>query len=176
MNRAQRRAAARAKPQQILNRDAAVKAFNTRLALANATQAGDEDCSHLITPLFVLVEKLMAGKLDTTGFIELNESNCGAFCLAKEIHTWAANDGTRDQVVPSMPIFEAAADALGDIGERFVLRGHYIATMTEIEAIRASINWFDALIRVADRSHLTRALLEAAKMVDEKLLKVGRAA
>lgn len=63
---------------------------------------------------------------------------------------------------------EEVAEALTNIGNRAIQRGTYIATGPELKAIRDSMDWYRALLEVTDRSHLTRALVTAAKMVDER--------
>jgi uncharacterized SAM-binding protein YcdF (DUF218 family) len=148
-----------------------ITALNTVLAINNNTQAGEQDAAVLITELYLTLDKLLAGGLDATGFVALNEGNCAAFCLGAELFKHSANPETAELIAQTQPIFEAAAEALADIGERFIRRGHYGATGTEAQAIRASIAQYDALIRVADRSHITRAILAAEKMVNETLLR-----
>jgi hypothetical protein len=171
MNRAARRAAMRRHDQKKPRTGGNVTALHTLLAINNATRAGEQDAAELIPELYLTLEKLFSGRLDATGFVTLNEGNCSAFCLGAELFKRSANPETAELIAQTQPIFEAAAEALADIGERFVRHGHYGATGDEAQAIRASIAQYDALIRVADRSHITRAILEAEKMVNEKLLR-----
>ena len=173
MNREQRRNAKKNK-QQIMPRSIAHSIFSLTMAKADTTLANESDADELtITPL-LQIDRLASGKLDDSGFVDLNEANIAGFCLGKRIHEFSANQETKDIITQAQPFFEAAADALGDIGERKAKIGRYTAKGDELEAIRESLRIYREAILVSEKGHILHALMHAKEMVDDKLLKVWR--
>ena len=143
--------------------------FQARLAQANITPANEQDQEVVLMPALIQVDRLMQGTLTQEGYIELTEANVTAFCLAAILHKHGANEATKKILEPAQPVFEAAADALADIGVRRQTRGKYLATGPELKLVRDSMDWLRALMEVADRGHIARACTEAGEMVESKL-------
>jgi hypothetical protein len=170
------RAAKRAKQsrpvvRQVFNRLAAAKMFHTALAKGMRDDTTPQDADLLITVPLAQLERLRTGKLDDEGFVELNEANISGFCLAAELHKNATPE-TKAVLEPTQPIFEAAADALANLGERKASTGRYTMRAAELAALRESIAQYRQLIEVSPRGIVCRALQRAAKMVEEKLVRL----
>lgn len=174
MNRAQRRAAAKAKPIKVLNKDAAAMAFHTRLALNMVDDTTETDQAELLNGPLLHLTMLQTGKLGDTGFIDINEANAAAFCLAGELYR-NGDAETRRQLNETTVIYTTAADALSAIGTRCVRTNRYGATGDELQAIRASLGMYSQLIAVAPRGLVCRALKQAQKMVTEQLKAANKA-
>ena len=111
--------------------------------------------------------------LDVNGFLDLNENNAFAFCLAKRIYKAAPNDETKEAVRPVESIGNATADALMSIGERFQRTGKYRANGDELKAIREMFAWLDSLLAVSTQGLTLSALVDAKRLVGSKLQKLG---
>lgn len=177
MNRAQRRSGKMAKPakaQPYMGSSMPMNYFNLTLAKADQTLAGEEDADELTLSPLVNIERLSIGTLNDEGFIDLNEANVAGFCLGKRIFEFSANQGTKDIIAQAQPYFEAAADALGEIGHRKMKLGRYVAKGDELEAIRESLNLYRQAILVSEKGHIMHALIRAKELVNDKLLRVWR--
>lgn len=173
MNRQQRRNAKK-NGHKVIPRSVAHSIFRLTMAKADTTIATEHDADELtITPL-VQIDRLASGKLDDSGFVDLNEANIAGFCLGKRIHEFSANQETKDIITHAQPFFEAAADALASIGERKAKIGRYTAKGDELEAIRESLRIYREAILVSEKGHIMHALIQAKEMVESKLLKVWR--
>lgn len=168
MNRAQRRAATKAKPGRVFNKAVAAMAFHTRLALNMVDDTTEIDQAELLNGPLLHLTMLQTGKLTDTGFIDINEANAAAFCLAGELYR-NGDAETRRQLNETTVIYTTAADALAAIGTRCMQKNRYIATGDELLAIRASLDMYSQLIAVAPRGLVCRALRQAQKMVNDQL-------
>lgn len=187
MNRAQRRATARnsgknrlasidarALSGAVASFNLPAKQFQLTMAKCDATLANEDDADELTISPFSNVDRLSTGTLNDDGFINLNEANVAAFCIAARIHQLAANQETKDLIGQAQPYFEAAADALASIGHRKLERGRYVCKGEELNAIRESIRLYREVIMVSEKGLIMKALIDAKKMVDDKLQKVWR--
>lgn len=168
LNREQRRAAAKAKPGRVFNKSAAAMAFHTRLALNMVDDTTATDQAELLNGPLLHLTMLQTGKLTDAGFIDINEANCAAFCLAGELYR-NGDAETRRQLNETTVIYTTAADALAAIGTRCVRTNRYGATGDELQAIRATLDIYGQLIAVAPRGLVCRALKQAQKMVNDQL-------
>lgn len=168
LNRAQRRAAAKAKPGRVFNKSAAAMAFHTRLALNMVDDTTETDQAELLNGPLLHLTMLQTGKLTDSGFIDINEANCAAFCLAGELYR-NGDAETRRQLNETTVIYTTAADALATIGARCMRTNRYGATGDELQAIRATLDMYGQLIAVAPRGLVCRALRQAQKMVNDQL-------
>lgn len=172
MNRAQRRKANKTKPIKRFDREAGVMAFHTRLALCNAGKTTKEDLDILLTEPLIRLEQITGnGTLTTHGFIELNEANCFAFCLARRLHEYSANKETAAAFEPAQKDFEDAADALYRAGVRYGRTQRYGLDAEGIKALRDSFKWLKELIEITTRDHVLHALQQAKTMVEDSLRK-----
>lgn len=168
LNREQRRAAAKAKPRSVFNKSAAAMAFHTRLALNMVDDTTATDQAELLNGPLLHLTMLQTGKLTDAGFIDINEANCAAFCLAGELYR-NGDAETRRQLNETTIIYTTAADALATIGARCMRTNRYGATGDELQAIRAALDIYGQLIAVAPRGLVCRALKQAQKMVNDQL-------
>lgn len=179
MNRAQRRAAARGRSTAVDRKSALdtfmpAKQFSLALAKHDLTMASEEDADELTLSPLINIERLSTGTLNDEGFIDLNEANVYAFCIGAKIHQHAANDATREIIAQAQPIFEEAAEALGEIGHRKMKIGRYVATGDQLNAIRESIRLYREVILVSEKGLIVQALIRAKELVDQKLMRVWR--
>lgn len=165
LNRAQRRAAAKAKPQRVLNRDAAATQFHTTLFCASIRDIDDEQHRTLVAPFYATLDTLRSGDLDLDGYIRLNEANMFGFCLAKRLRQFAADETTRQILEPSQHAFEHAAEQIYLLGLRNQKTNSWTAWAEELAAMRTSLQWLDELIKVSPEGHTLRALRQAEKEV-----------
>lgn|SRR5574343_343485 len=168
MNREQRRAAAKAKPGRVFNKAVAAMAFNTRIALNMVEDTSEIDQAELLNGPLLHLTMLQTGKLTDAGFVDVNEANCAAFCLAGELYR-NGDAETRRQLNETTTIYTTAADALAEIGARFMRTNRYGATGDELQAVRTSLDMYSQLIAVAPRGLVLRALRQAQKMVTDQL-------
>lgn len=163
MNRVQRRAAAKAKPIKVLNKQACVKQLHTTLFCASIGDISDEQRSTLLTPFYATVDALRSGDLDLGGYIRLNEASMFGFCLAKRLHQFASDATTREILQPSQQVFEHAAEQMHQLGLRWNKTGSWTARADELKAMRDSLQWLDELIKVSPEGHALTALRQAEK-------------
>lgn len=161
LNRAQRRAATKAKPQRLLNKDVAAKQVYTTLFCASTRDIDAEQHRTLIAPFYATLDTLRSGDLDLDGFICLNEANMFGFCLAKRLHQFAADETTRQILEPSQHAFEHAAEQLYLLGLRNQQTGSWTAKADELAAMRTSLQWLDELIKVSPEGHALSAMRQA---------------
>jgi hypothetical protein len=152
----------------VFNKDAGVMMFHTAMAKTMVGETTEADQRELITGPLAHLEELRTGGLSEVGFIELNESNVAGFCLAAELHK-TGNTETRALLAPTEATFQAAANALADIGERKNRMGKFVVRAEELQALRESFDMYGQLIAVAPRGYVCRALQEAARLVQAKL-------
>ena len=175
-NRADRRN--KKKPSQVLDKSAAWLAINTMIVKASDAPQDETAYADLMNRAYAALTALTGTDtaepwLDSHGFLDLNENNAFAFCLAKRIYNSAANEATRELVKPVETVGNATADALMSIGERFQRIGKYRATGDELKAIRECLSWLDSLLQVANQGLTLTALIDAKKLVDSRLVKLG---
>ena len=168
MNREQRRAASRAKNGRVFNKAVAAMAFNTRIALNMVEDTSEIDQAELLNGPLLHLTMLQTGKLTDAGFVDVNEANCAAFCLAGELYR-NGDAETRRQLNETTIIYTTAADALAAIGARCMRTNRYGATGDELQAVRTSLDMYSQLIAVAPRGLVLRALRQAQKMVTDQL-------
>ena len=166
MNRAQRRA--KEKAGKVFNKAVGAMAFNTRIALNMVDDTTEIDQAELLNGPLLHLTMLQTGKLTDSGFVDINEANCAAFCLAGELYR-NGDAETRRQLNETTAIYTNAADALAAIGTRCVRTNRYGATGDELQAIRAALDIYGQLIAVAPRGLVCRALKQAQKMVTDQL-------
>lgn len=166
MNRAQRRA--KEKAGKVFNKAAGVMAFNTRIALNMVDDTTDVDQAELLNGPLLHLTMMQTGRLTDSGFIDINEANAAAFCLAGELYRNGDTE-TRRQLNETTVIYTTAADALAAIGTRCMRTNRYVATGDELQAVRASLDMYSQLIAVAPRGLVLRALRQAQQMVTDQL-------
>lgn len=166
MNREQRRA--KNKSVKVLNKSAAWNMIDTRLKMNLAEDTTHIDQAELLNGPLLHLTMLQTGKLTDAGFIDINEANCTAFCLAGELYRNGDAEAKR-QLNQTTIIYTTAADALAEIGTRCVKVGRYGASGSELQAIRACLDMYGQLIAVAPRGLVLRALKQAEKMVTAQL-------
>lgn len=171
MNRQQRRA--KNKPQTQLNKRAAWLATNTLLIKKSFADQDDQAHVTLIAPAFAALEGLIGTAtsepwLNDDGFVSMVELNAFGFFLAARLHEFGT-ESTKVIVAPLQAIFELSADSLTAIGERKVARGKFRANGDELKAIREAFDYLDQLISVSNQGHTLTALIEAKKMIEEKI-------
>jgi len=158
---------------QKLDKSAASLAVNTLLVKKSFEAQPEQAITLLMQPAWAAMQALsgsakLAPWLDMDGFITLNEINILGFCLAKRLYEFGT-DGTKAAVISSKEIFEAAADALACIGERYAAKNKFGATGDETKALRESMHWVNDLLAVSTQGHTMTALIEAKTMVSEQL-------
>jgi len=159
--------------QRTVNQAAGWNAINTMMTKHSVAQQDPEAANQLLTTAYAALTALVgtatsAPWIDTDGFIRLNEMNLFGFCLAKRLHQYGT-DSTKESVKPSQEVFEKAAEALADIGNRFNEKQVYRATGNELKLVRESFTWLESLINVATQGHTLSALIEAKRMIEESL-------
>lgn len=127
------------------------------IAPANDTDLLDEPARDL--------EALMRGELTTDGFLRLNEMNV-ALCMAGEL--------LRTRGVELTPLMgwrykqesEIAAECYHQLGQRFNVRGRFVATAQELQAFRDSLNSLRQIIPALTRGEMLTVLSAAAELID----------
>lgn len=153
------------KPRRI-HRDMANKIVYSRIFRASTEPISQEQITALILPFRAAIDALQRGALDLENWTRLNEMNLFSFHLAGRLHKAAAQDFAKEQIAASQPTFEAAADALYQIGLRWKSRNRFVATGDELKPIKESANWLDELLQIAPEGMALDALLAAEKDID----------
>lgn len=152
-------------PRRITN-DMANKIVYSRIFRASVEPISQTQITALMMPFRTTIDALQRGALDLESWTRLNEMNLFSFHLAGRLHKAAAQDFAKAQIAPSQQTFEAAADALYQIGLRWKERSRFIATGDELKPIRESANWLDELLQIAPEGMALDALLAAEKDID----------
>jgi hypothetical protein len=153
------------KPRRI-HRDMANKIVYSRIFRASTEPISQEQITALILPFRAAIDALQRGALDLENWTRLNEMNLFSFHLAGRMHKAAAQDFAKEQIAPSQQTFEAAADALYQIGLRWKSRNRFVATGDELKPIKESANWLDELLQIAPEGMALDALMAAEKDID----------
>lgn len=148
-------------------RDMANKIVYSRIFRASTEPISQEQITALILPFRAAIDALQRGALDLENWTRLNEMNLFSFHLAGRLHKAAVQDFAKAQIAPSQQTFEAAADALYQIGLRWKERSRFIATGDELKPIRESANWLDELLQIAPEGMALDALLAAEKDIEQ---------
>lgn len=120
----------------------------------------------LMMPFRTTIDALQRGALTLAQWTSINEMNLFSFHLAGRLHKAAIQDFAKEQIAPSQQTFEAAADALYQIGLRWKSRNRFVATGEELKPIKESANWLDELLQIAPEGMALDALLAAEKDID----------
>ena len=120
----------------------------------------------LMMPFRTTIDALQRGALTLEQWTSVNEMNLFSFHLAGRLYKAAVQDFAKDQIAASQPTFEAAADALYQIGLRWKSRNRFAATGDELKPIKESANWLDELLQIAPEGMALDALLAAEKDID----------
>ncbi len=120
----------------------------------------------LMMPFRTTIDALQRGALTLEQWTSVNEMNLFSFHLAGRLHKAAVQDFAKEQIAASQPTFEAAADALYQIGLRWKSRNRFVATGDELKPIKESANWLDELLQIAPEGMALDALLAAEKDID----------
>lgn len=128
---------------------------------------------NVILPAYAALEALEKGFLDMDGFINLNEMNATAYCLALHIHK-NGSEAVKADMLSREHIPTEAAEALNGVATRYNEKGKFGATGEEIKAIRKAIVMLDELLMAAPKGVSLKAMMQAAKMVDESLALMKR--
>ena len=120
----------------------------------------------LMMPFRTTIDALQRGALTLAQWTSINEMNLFSFHLAARLHKAAVQDFAKEQIAPSQQTFEAAADALYQIGVRWKSRNRFVATGDELKPIKESANWLDELLQIAPEGMALDALLAAEKDID----------
>lgn len=120
----------------------------------------------LMMPFRTTIDALQRGALTLAQWTSVNEMNLFSFHLAGRLYKAAVQDFAKDQIAASQPTFEAAADALYQIGLRWKSRNRFVATGDELKPIKESANWLDELLQIAPEGMALDALLAAEKDID----------
>ena len=150
-----------------IHRDMANKIVYSRIFRASTEPISQEQITALILPFRAAIDALQRGALDLENWTRLNEMNLFSFHLAGRMHKAAAQDFAKEQIAPSQQTFEAAADALYQIGLRWKSRNRFVATGDELKPIKESANWLDELLQIAPEGMALDALMAAEKDIDE---------
>jgi len=177
MNRQQRRTSNKKQPQYNSKSDGWM-AMQTMLVKNSVAPQDDEAYREFMTRIMATLDALTGTKtcapwLDSSGFVYLNEMLAFCFELSRNIYESAANEGTKQAILPSVEVCNKTADALMSIGERFNEKGVYRATGDELSVIREMSSWLDSLLQVATQGMTMRSLIAAKNMVDQKLKSMG---
>ena len=176
MNRQQRRASN--KKQQYNSKADGWMAIQTMIVKNSVAPQDEEAYCEFMTRIMATLDALTGTKtaapwLDSSGFFYLNEMLAFCFELSRNIYESAANEGTKQAILPSSEVCNKTADALMSIGERFNEKGVYRATGDELSVIREMSSWLDSLLQVASQGITMRSLIAAKNMVDQKLKSLG---
>lgn len=142
------------------------KIVYSRLFRASMEDISEPQRMALILPFRAGIDALQRGALDLENWTRLNEMNLFSFHLAGRLHKAATQDFAKEQISASQPTFEAAADALYQIGMRWKSRNRFVATGDELKPIKESANWLDELLQIAPEGMALDALLAAEKDID----------
>jgi hypothetical protein len=142
------------------------KIVYSRLFRASMEPISQDQITALILPFRAAIDALQRGALDLENWTQLNEMNLFSFHLAGRLHKAAVQDFAKEQIAPSQQTFEAAAEALYQIGLRWKERSRFVATGDELKPIKESANWLDELLQIAPEGMALDALLAAEKDID----------
>lgn len=148
-----------------ISKDQANKIIYSTIFRASTQAISEEQISALITPFRAQIEALRLAKTDLDGWTRLIEMNLFSFALASRIFHSTNDEEARRQIEPSQKVFEAAAEALFQIGKRFRVRNKFIATGDELHVIRESSIWLNELLAIAPEGLALTALMEAEQDV-----------
>ena len=157
-------------------RHAANKLFYSTLFRASVEPISQTQITALMMPFRTTIDALQRGVLTLEQWTSINEMNLFSFHLAGRLYKAATQDFAKDQIAASQPTFEAAADALYQIGMRWKSRNRFVATGDELKPIKESANWLDELLQIAPEGMALEALMEAEKDIDNYWRKVEQAA
>ena len=152
-------------PKRISN-DMANKIVYSRLFRASMEDISEPQRMALILPFRAGIDALQRGALTLEQWTSVNEMNLFSFHLAGRLHKAAVQDFAKEQISASQPTFEAAADALYQIGLRWKERSRFVATGDELKPIKESANWLDEMLQIAPEGMALDALLAAEKDID----------
>lgn len=169
LNRKQRRLAAKKPPKANRSARSDLLTFECALAKARTDPTEAADKAQLLTSPYAQLERLTHGTLDFQGYADLTETNAAAWLLAVKLHDCAANAETQAQLAPTREPFVKAAHALHELGERRKAKGKYVARADELNTLRDALATYEQLIGVSDRAHVSHAVIEAAKHVQNRL-------
>ena len=153
-------------PRRITN-DMANKIVYSRIFRASVEPISQTQITALMMPFRTTIDALQRGVLTLGQWTSINEMNLFSFHLAARLHKAAAQDFAKEQIAASQPTFEAAADALYQIGVRWKSRSRFVATGDELKPIKESANWLDELLRIAPEGMALDALMAAEKDSDQ---------
>ena len=138
----------------------------SRIFRASTETISQEQITALILPFRTTIDALQRGALTLGQWTSVNEMNLFSFHLAGRLHKAAVQDFAKAQIAPSQQAFEAAAEALYQIGMRWKERNRFVATGDELKPIKESANWLDELLQIAPEGIALDALLAAEKDID----------
>ena len=142
------------------------KIVYSRIFRASVEPISQTQITALMMPFRTTIDALQRGVLTLEQWTSINEMNLFLFHLAARLHKAAAQDFAKEQIAASQPTFEAAADALYQIGVRWKSRSRFVATGDELKPIKESANWLDELLQIAPEGMALDALLAAEKDID----------
>jgi hypothetical protein len=172
MNRQQRRSTRKAPLQ--LNRSAIGDFLATRLYCASNEPLNEDKHTQMLVPFLTALESLRTGHLTLYQYERLMEGNLFAFELAARLHQHGT-ESTKALLAPTKQQFEAAADRLTELGERFAANGHarFVAKAAELQALRDSFDLLDQLLGVSNEGHALSALTIASLTVKKRKHELG---
>ena len=142
------------------------KIIYSTLIRASVEPISQTQITALMMPFRTTIDALQRGALTLAQWTSINEMNLFSFHLAGRLHKAAVQDFAKEQISASQPTFEAAADALYQIGLRWKSRNRFVATGDELKPIKESANWLDELLQIAPEGMALDALLAAEKDID----------
>ena len=137
----------------------------TQLVLASNNVEGNDTkmASSIMLPVFLAIEDLQHGRLQRDKFAFLVQMNAAALCLCQLLYE-SGTESTKAAMVNRKPVIFAAADAFGQIGERWAERDQFVATGNELRTIREASEVMASLTETVPRGMLLRSLREAEAM------------
>lgn len=145
-----------------------------KLAMANRDPVPQDQHERLIIRPMATLARLKLYDIDEQDFVELNEANCAAFCLAGILYNSTKDEEARRQLGGLQPIFHEAALALHSLGDRYNVTKVYRAKGDELAALEASFGALDQIIPLATKGLVLQALVQAEDMVTQKLRELDR--
>ena len=133
----------------------------------------ESERGQFIDPVLGAVEALRVGKLCLEGLRVLIEHAYILFLLIDRI----SQHGTTDAIAGVLPAHgraQAIGDAIDGIATRFQRADYAAATAAELSAVRELLHWLDQLAAVVPAGHVMRAMLAAAKVVDDRIHKINK--
>lgn len=154
-------------PKQKLSREQANKLIYSTIFRASVEPISQQQIVALMMPFRTTIDALQRGALTLEQWASINEMNLFSFHLAGRLHKAATQDFAKEQIAASQPTFEAAADALYQIGVRWKSRSRFVATGDELKPIKESANWLDELLQIAPEGMALDALMAAEKDIEQ---------